>query len=146
MIVRQFENACFKQILAFLAHFQNNLRGDSNRVGRDWEIRPTKIHYQTKTEKKWMLIFSTRQDRDKTVWFLYVRDETETRLNLKFQARPSKIEANKTRPRRDSPKILHLRRDRDKTSSKIFLRPKRDRDSRPSLDSNLQAKKVRIEN
>ena len=31
------------------------------------EIRLMKIHYKTETEKKWMLIFLTRRDRDDTV-------------------------------------------------------------------------------
>ena len=44
-----------------------------HRVGRDQEIRLMKIHY--KTEKKWMLIFWTRRDQDKAVWFFYVREE-----------------------------------------------------------------------
>ena len=44
------------------------------RVGRDREIRPMKIQYET--EKKWMLIFLTRRDRHETVWFFFVRDET----------------------------------------------------------------------
>ena len=34
---------------------------------RDREIRPTKIYYETETEKKWMLIFLTRRDLDETV-------------------------------------------------------------------------------
>ena len=38
-----------------------------NRVGRDREIRLIKIHYETETEKMWMLIFLTRRDRDETV-------------------------------------------------------------------------------
>ena len=37
------------------------------RQDRDREIRIIKIHYETKTEKKWMLIFLTRRDRDETV-------------------------------------------------------------------------------
>ena len=37
------------------------------RRDRDREIRFMKIHYETETEKKWMLIFLTRQDRDATV-------------------------------------------------------------------------------
>ena len=40
---------------------------ETNFLGRDREIRPTKVQYETKTEKKWMLIFLTRQDRDETV-------------------------------------------------------------------------------
>ena len=39
------------------------------------------------------------------------QDETETRL--------SKIEANKTRPRRDCPKKFHLRRDRDEKQAQV---------------------------
>ena len=37
---------------------------ENNFLGRDQdrEIRPTKIQYETRTEKKWMLIFLKRQD------------------------------------------------------------------------------------
>ena len=34
---------------------------------RDREIRLMKIHYETETEKKLMLIFRTRRDQDETV-------------------------------------------------------------------------------
>ena len=44
------------------------------------------------------------------------QDKTETRL--------SKLEANKTRLRRDCPKNFHLRQDRDETSSKILYETK----------------------
>ena len=40
---------------------------ETNFLGRDREIRLMKIHYETETEKKWMLIFLTRRDRDDTV-------------------------------------------------------------------------------
>ena len=44
------------------------------------EIRLIKIHYETQTEKKWMLIFWTRRDRDETVWFFLCprRDRDKT--------------------------------------------------------------------
>ena len=63
---------------------------ETNFLGRDRdrEKKLIKIHYETETEKMWMLIFLTRRDRDETVWFFYVRDETETRLNSKSWARP----------------------------------------------------------
>ena len=41
------------------------------------------------------------------------RDETETRL--------SKIKANETRPRRDTLKKFHPRRDLDKTTSRVSV-------------------------
>ena len=44
------------------------------------------------------------------------RDETETRL--------SKIKANETRPRRDTLKKFHPRRDLDKTTSRILYQTK----------------------
>ena len=50
-----------------------------------------------------MLIFFTRRDRDKTVSFFYVRDETETSLDSEFQARP----------RRDQESQCLFLRDRD---------------------------------
>ena len=53
---------------------------ETNFLGRAREIRLMKIHYETKTEKKLMLIFSTRRD----CLIFYVRDETETRLNSKI--------------------------------------------------------------
>ena len=45
-------------------------------LGRDQdrEIRLLKTYYETETEKYLMLIFSTRQDQNETVYFFYVRD------------------------------------------------------------------------
>ena len=65
-----------------------NLVGLYYRVGRDRDrqIRHMKIPYET--EKMWMLIFLMRQERYDTVYFFYVRDESNTRLNSKFRARP----------------------------------------------------------
>ena len=65
-----------------------NLVGLYYRVGRDRDrqIRHMKIPYET--EKMWMLIFLMRQERYDTVYFSYVRDESNTRLNSKFRARP----------------------------------------------------------
>ena len=40
---------------------------ETNLLGRDREIKLMKIHYETKTEKKWMLNFLTRRDQDETV-------------------------------------------------------------------------------
>jgi len=93
----------FRDILSF-CHVSPGW-DETNFLGRDRdrEIRLIKIHYETETEKKWMLIFWTRRDRDETVWFFYVRDETETRLNSKFQARP----------RRDRESRCLFSRDRD---------------------------------
>ena len=53
---------------------------------RDREIRLMKIHYETKTEKKVDADFLNKTRRDCLIF--YVRDETETRLNSKFRARP----------------------------------------------------------
>ena len=62
------------------SHPSNRIPGwdETNFWGRDREIRLMKIYHETETKKKWMLIFLTRRDRDETVLFIYVRDETES--------------------------------------------------------------------
>ena len=112
-----------------------------------------KISGETETRPSVSVYFFTRPRRDpnsdeENDWIFAIcflktahpyEDETETKL--------SKIEANKTRQRQDCLKNFHPRRDRGMTSSKILyetgtrprvsvhlvLRPKRDRDSRPTL-------------
>ena len=51
---------------------------ETNFLGRDREreIRLIKNHYETETEKWWMLNFCTRRDRDETISYFYERDET----------------------------------------------------------------------
>ena len=62
------------------------LIGETSVLGqdRDREIRLIKTYYETEAKKNLML----RRDRDETVSFFYVRDETETSLDSEFQARP----------------------------------------------------------
>ena len=82
-----------KQVIFCLA--QNLGWDETNFSGRDRENILKKIHYETETEKKWMLNFFTRRD-----------------LTSKFQARP--------RPDRES-QCLFLR---DRDENQFFIKKK----------------------
>ena len=80
---------------------------------RDQEIRLMKIHYETETEKKWMMIFWTRQDRDETkkkikptrqdkdetVPNFFIRDETSSKIQYETETRPRVLVPLVSRPR-----------------------------------------------
>ena len=76
-------------------------------LGRDQdrEIRLLKTYYETETEKYLMLIFSTRQDQNETVYFFYVRDRdrdfTWLRISGETEKRPRVLVSFSTRPRRE---------------------------------------------
>ena len=64
--------------------------GVRSQGGIDRQIRLIKIHYKTETEKKWVLIFWMRWDRDEIVLFFYAQDETKAK---KFQRDQDKSES-----------------------------------------------------
>ena len=79
----------FQRFLMKVSRVSQIRVGRDQFFGRDREIRPTKIQYETEIKKKWMLIFLSR--RDSPILIYPRRDQDEMRLKI--------LRETKTRPR-----------------------------------------------
>ena len=109
-----------------------------------------KIHYETKTKKKWTLIFLTRRNRDETVSFFYVQDKTKLKILGVTKMRLGVLVYFFTRPRRELPfneekdyifSLILLKTtypDQDETETRVKLKQTRqDRDETIQLSQKI---------